>query len=161
MATLSVWKFDTPDGAEKAEHTLEGLAKQELLTLHDGAIVSWPEGRKKPKTRQLHSMVGLGAVSGSFWGLLFGILFFMPLLGLVIGAASGALAGSMTDVGIDDEFIANLREKITPGTSALFIMTTDVVVDKVHEAFAGTHAELLYTNLSSDEEAKLKDVFFE
>ena len=161
MATLSVWKFDTADGAEKAEHTLEGLAKQELLTLHDGAIVSWPEGKKKPKTRQLHSMVGLGAVSGSFWGLLFGILFFMPLLGLVIGAASGALAGSMTDVGIDDDFIADLRDKITPGTSALFIMTTDVVVDKVHQAFAGTHAELLHTNLSSDEEAKLKEVFFE
>ena len=71
-----------------------------------------------------------------------------PCSGLAIGAASGALAGSLSDVGIDDKFINRLREEVTPGTSALFIMTSDVVVDRVHEAFADSNPELIFTNLS-------------
>ena len=30
MATLTAWKFDTPDGAEQAVATLKNLASQEL-----------------------------------------------------------------------------------------------------------------------------------
>ena len=93
MATLTVWKFDTPDGADAAEATLERLAKQELIKIHDAATVSWAVGRKKPKTRQLNSLTGAGALGGAFWGLLFGLIFFVPLLGMAVGAAAGALGG--------------------------------------------------------------------
>jgi len=41
----------------------------------DGAVVSWPPDEKKPKTRQLHSTTGAGALGGAFWGLLFGLIF--------------------------------------------------------------------------------------
>ena len=61
-------------------------------------------------------------MGGSFWGLLFGLIFFVPLLGAAIGAATGALAGSLTDVGIDDAFINKVRDQVTPGTSALFVL---------------------------------------
>src|SRR5436305_4950230 len=131
MATMTVWKFDSPDGAAQAETTLEGLVKQELIKVHDAAMVSWPEGKKKPKTRQLSSLTGAGALSGAFWGMLFGLLFFIPFLGLAIGAATGALAGSLTDVGIDDDFIASVRDKVTPGTSARFALTSYAVRDRV------------------------------
>src|SRR5436305_14732208 len=116
MATLTAWKFETEDGADKAEATLQMLQKQELIRIEDAAVVSWPANKKSPKTRQLHSLTGAGALGGAFWGLLFGLLFFVPLLGLALGAATGAIGGSMTDVGIDDEFIASLRQKIQPGT---------------------------------------------
>jgi uncharacterized membrane protein len=161
MATLTVWKFETPEGAEQAVVTLEGLAKQELIKLHDAATVSWPADKKKPKTRQLASTTGAGALGGAFWGLLFGLLFFIPLLGMAIGAAAGALGGSLADVGIDDDFIASVRSKITPGTSALFVMTSDAVLDKVKDAFQGTNAELIQTNLSNEEETKLREAFQE
>jgi uncharacterized membrane protein len=161
MATLTVWKFDTPDGAERATETLTNLQKQELIKVHDAAMVSWPEGRKKPKTRQLSGLAGAGALGGAFWGLLFGLLFFIPLLGMAVGAAMGALAGSMTDVGIDDDFIASVRQRVTPGTSALFVMTSDAVQDRVQEAFEGQQMELIATNLSSDEESRLREVFAE
>ena len=101
MATLTVWKFEDAEGAEIAVSTLEGLAKQQLITVQDAATVSWPAGAKKPKTRQLHSLAGAGALGGAFWGMLFGLLFFIPLLGMAIGAAMGALAGSLSDVGIE------------------------------------------------------------
>src|SRR3954451_15685230 len=105
MATLTAWRFETEDGAAQAEATLLKLSKEELIRVEDAAIVSWPADKKKPKTRQLHSLAGAGALGGAFWGLLFGLLFFVPLLGSALGAATGAIGGSMTAVGIDDEFI--------------------------------------------------------
>ncbi|MGH2474324.1 MAG: DUF1269 domain-containing protein, partial [Candidatus Limnocylindrales bacterium] len=83
------------------------------------------------------------------------------LLGMAIGAAAGALGGSLTDVGIDDDFIASVREKVTPGTSALFVLSSDAVLDKVQDAFAGHHPELIHTNLSTEQEAQLREVFAE
>jgi uncharacterized membrane protein len=80
---------------------------------------------------------------------------------MAVGAAMGALSGSLVDVGIDDDFIKDVRENVTPGTSALFVLTSDAVVDKVRERFAGQNAELIHTNLSSDEEQKLREAFAE
>ena len=65
----------------------------------------------------------------------------------------------MKDVGIDDDFIKTVQANVTPGTSALFVMSSDAVLDKVREAFAGLHPELIQTNLSADEEARLRGAF--
>ena len=161
MATMTVWKFPTSNGAAIAEETLKDLQRKELIQIHDAAIVSYPAGAKKPKTRQLTSLTGAGALGGAFWGMLFGLIFFIPLLGLAIGAGMGALMGSMTDVGIDDAFIKRMREEIQPGTSALFVLSSGAVVDKVKEAFAGQQMVLVETNLSHEQEDKLREVFAE
>jgi uncharacterized membrane protein len=161
MQTLSVWRFDTAEGADQAVGTLEDLAKQQVIRIFDGATVSWAEGAKRPKTRQLHNLAGAGALGGAFWGLLFGLLFFVPLLGMAIGAAAGALSGSLTNVGIDDDFIKRTRDQITPGTSALFVMSGDAVLDKVKAAFTGQKPELLFTNLSDEQEKALREAFAE
>jgi len=161
MATLTVWKFPTADGAFAAEATLKDLQRQELIQLHDAAIVTYPEGAKKPKTKQLSSLTGAGALGGAFWGMLFGLIFFIPLLGLAIGAGIGALSGSMADVGIDDAFIRRMREEIKPGTSALFVLSSGAVVDRVKQAFAGTPMVLVESNLSQEQEDKLREVFLE
>src|SRR5436190_23896613 len=131
MATLVVFKFPTAEGAETMLSTLASLQKQQLIQIQDGAILTWPAGAKKPKTKQLSDMTGAGALGGAFWGMLFGLLFFIPFLGLAIGATMGGLAGSMADVGISDEFIDQVKNKVTPGTSALFMLTSDAVTDKV------------------------------
>jgi uncharacterized membrane protein len=162
VATLTVWKYDDPEGADRALATLEQLQKEQLINVNDGAVVSWPPDRSKPKTRQLHNLKAAGALGGSFWGFLFGLIFFVPILGLAIGAAAGALAGSLTDVGIDDKFIKRVREEITPGTSALFVMTSDAVLDKVRERFlAAGRPELIHTNLSQEQEDALRESFAE
>lgn len=160
MATLSVLKFDTAEGASAALNTIQSLQKQELITLHDAAIVTWPEGKKKPKTKQLTSMAGLGALDGAFWGMLFGLIFWVPLFGMAIGAAMGALAGKFADVGIDDDFIKSVGSKVTQGTSALFLLSSGAVLDRVREAFEGQPFEIIATNLSSAEEEELR-AFFE
>jgi uncharacterized membrane protein len=134
VATLSVWKFETPGGAQQAEQALESLAKQELIQVHDAATVSWDPDKSKPKTRQAHSL-----------------------------AAAGALGGSLTDVGIDDDFIDSVRSKVTPGTSALFLLSSNAVPDRVVAALKeqDIHPELIQTNLSEDEEARLREAFDE
>ncbi len=161
MATLSVLKFETPDGAEEALDLVKSLQKQQLITLQDAAIVTWPEGAKKPKTKQLISLAGIGALNGAFWGMLFGLIFFVPLLGLAVGAAFGAFGASMADVGIDDEFIKKTKEKVTEGTSALFLLTSDATTDKVVEQMKKLDFEIISTSLSQEEEDQLKAAFSE
>jgi len=161
MATLSAWKFDTPEGAEQAEQVLVGLQKQQLIAVVDAAVVTWPADKKKPKTRQLHNLAGAGALTGAFWGMLFGLLFFIPFLGMAIGAGMGALTGALTDVGIDDNFIKSVRDKVTPGTSALFLLTDTAVVDRVMPEMQRLHPELLSTNLSKEQEEQLRAAFAE
>ncbi|MFC7361499.1 DUF1269 domain-containing protein [Nocardioides astragali] len=159
MGTLTVWRFDTAEGADAATKVLADLSTQHLITIHDAATVRWEEGRKRPRTRQLHNLAGAGALGGAFWGLLFGLIFFVPLLGAAVGAASGALAGSLRDVGIDDRFIDKVRDGVSPGTSALFVMSSDAVMDKVRDAFADQRPELIFTNLSDAQEAAIREVF--
>ncbi|WP_018680923.1 DUF1269 domain-containing protein [Actinokineospora enzanensis] len=159
MTTLTVWKFHTAEGAEQAQRSLERMRREGTLTLVDAAVVTWPVGDKKPRTRQLHSLVGSGALTGTFWGMLFGILFFMPLIGAAIGAATGALGGKFTDIGIDDRFIDEVRATVGPGSSALFLMTEDVVLDRFREEFPGEEAELVHTNLSDEQESALRMAF--
>jgi uncharacterized membrane protein len=162
QATLTVWKFDTAEGADAATRTIEGLSRQGLIRILDAATVSWPKDKGKPKTRQYTPTTSAGALGGAFWGMLFGLIFFVPLLGAAVGAASGALAGSLTDVGIDDRFISEVRDHVTPGTSALFVMTDEAVLDKIRDAFAGAgHTELIFTNLSVEQESALREVFAE
>lgn len=159
--TLTVWKFRSATGADTAIETLKDLQKQQLITVHDAAIVSWESGAKRPRTKQLDDPTAAGALGGAFWGLLFGLVFFVPLLGAAVGAGFGAVAGSMADVGIDDDFIREVRDQVTAGTSALFVLTSDATLDRVHEEFVGQTAELISTNLSHEQEDKLRDVFGE
>lgn len=159
MAALTVWKFDTADAAAGVLNKLEMLQKQELIQIQDAAVVEWPEGKKKPKTRQAASLTGAGALGGAFWGMLFGLLFFIPFLGMAIGAAMGALAGHFSDYGIDDDFINSVRSEVTEGTSALFLLTGNATVDKLQEELKGQMGALIRSNLTAEQEAALREGF--
>ena len=159
MATLTVWKFNSPEGAEEILTKLTQLQKEHIISIKDAATVSWEVGKKKPKTKQAINLVGLGALDGAFWGLLFGLIFFCPIFGIAVGASLGALSGSLRDYGIDDNFINEVKSKVTEGTSALFLFTGDVTLDKLEDALEGVTAELIQSNLSNEEEAKLREHF--
>lgn len=159
MTTLTVLKFDNTGAAERALDRLLELQKQLLIQVHDAAIVTWEAGKKKPKTRQMHNLAGLGAADGAFWGMLFGIIFFIPLIGMLLGAAMGALTGHFRDIGIDDNFIKSIRAQVTEGTSALFLMTSDAVIDRVSENMKDFDFEIIASNLSSEQEEALRQQF--
>jgi len=52
-----------------------------------------------------------------------------------------------------------VRSKITPGTSALFLLTGQVTWDKVAAAakVAGVGGEVIHSNLTNEAEAKLRE----
>lgn len=160
MATLSALKFNDPDGADRVLLALQGMQEREMITLEDAAVVSWPQGNKKPTTRQLHSTSGAGAMGGAFWGFLFGLIFFVPFLGAAIGAGMGALSGSMADVGISDDFIKQVREKVTEGTSALFALTSGASApDRIIDELRQYDVEIISTNLPEEQEKQLREAF--
>jgi uncharacterized membrane protein len=80
---------------------------------------------------------------------------------MAVGAAAGAVGGSLAHVGIDDDFIATVRAQIQPSTSALFVLTSSAVMDKVHDAFSEMHPGLIRSNLSTEEEERLRELFAE
>jgi uncharacterized membrane protein len=159
MATVTVLKFPSAQGADDALAVIQSLQKQHLIKLHDAAIVSWPEGSKGPRTKQLVDLVTTGALGGMFWGMLFGLIFFTPLFGIAMGAAAGALGGVFKDYGIDDDFIRQIRGAVTHGTSALFLMTSEAVMDRVVETMKSVPFEIIATNLSHEQERRLREAF--
>jgi uncharacterized membrane protein len=154
-----VLKFDDPYGADLVLMALEGLQEQGTIELEDAAVVSWPLGNKKPTIRQLHSMAGVGAVGGAFFGFLVGLIFFVPFLGAAMGAGMGVLTGSLGDIGIDDDFIKQVREEVTEGTSALFALTSEAKLDKVVDELRQYDFEIISTNLSEEQEKQLREAF--
>jgi uncharacterized membrane protein len=99
---------------------------------------------------------GGGAGWGAFWGFLIGMIFFVPFL----GAAIGGMSGAMSDVGIDDDFIKQVREKVTEGTSALFALTSGATaVDKVVDELKQYDFEIISTNLPEEQEKQLREAF--
>jgi len=160
MSNLIVFTFDNETEAERMRDELAKMQKQQIISLEDAAVVIRREDGKV-KVKQAQSLVGAGALGGSFWGLLIGLLFWAPWLGLAIGAATGALAGGMSDVGVDDKFIKEVGEKIEPGHSALFLLVIDATPDKVMEGLQGFNPTVYQTSLSEEEDAKLRAAFGE
>jgi uncharacterized membrane protein len=139
MATVTVLKFSYPDGAADALSVVQSLEKEHLIRLLDGAVVSWPVGQSSPATKHLVT----------------------PLLVTVIRAAFGALGNAYRDYGFDDTFIDQVRREVREGTSALFLMTENAVLDRVADAMKPLKFEIFATNLSKEQEQQLRDAFRE
>ena len=158
MTELIVLAFSSEGGAKEALGVLSQLQKQELIKLSDAAtVVRKADG--KVKVKQAVDLVGAGALGGAFWGMLIGLIFLVPWLGLAIGAISGAIAGRFSDIGIDDKFIKEVGTTIEPGHSALFLLVERMTEDRVLPELQKFHPTVLRTNLSTEDEEKLKAAF--
>jgi len=142
---------------------LRALKKQELIDPLDAAVVVRPE-EGDIQIKQSVNLVALGASSGlssgALVGTLAGLLVLNPIAGLALGgaagAAMGALGGRLSDFGIDDGFIRELRQTIKPGTSALFVLVAKATKDKVVAEIKDYQPGVLRTSLSSEQEVALR-----
>ena len=158
MATLTAFRFDTVDGADNALGVISMLQEQELIAILDAALVSWPKGKTRPRTRQVVWPTRTQLLDGTFWGMLFGLIFFVPVLD-TRRAETDRLTSALSDVGIDDTFIYQVRSRLTEGTSALFVLSQDAVMDRINDASKGKKPDLIAINLPRDEEMKLRNLF--
>ena len=155
MADLVAIGYPDETTALAAMDEVERLA-EDLIVEPDAiaAIVRNQAGKIRVTTN--HHMVGEGTTWGLFWGFLFGILFFVPFFGMAIGAGLGAIMGKIEKSGLDKEFIAQVRDMLTPGTSALFVVVEKVTPDKAVEAMSKYGGTVLKTSLSKEDEAELQ-----
>lgn len=157
MSTLIAIAYDDIFKAEEVRLTLAKLQREHLLELEDAAVVV-KDAQGKVKLKQAINLTAAGATSGGFWGLLIGTLFFAPLFGAAIGAATGAIGGALSDIGVDDNFMRELGETLSPNTSALFILIKKATPDKVLEEVSKYGGRILRTSLSKDDEKQLQEV---
>ena len=156
MAELIVLACPTQEGASQLRDKAKELQDQHLMSLDDAAVVVRRDDGKV-KVKHAASLVGEGALGGSFWGFLIGLIFLMPFLGAAIGALAGGIAGKFVDVGVDNDFMKEVGESITPGSSALFLLVRQMTPDKVMDAFRPHGCKILQTSLTKEQEQKLRD----
>lgn len=168
MTDLVVLDFDGPETADLVLTKLRALKKQELIDLLDACIVVRAEDGEI-QIKQSVNLTALGASSGlssgALIGALAGILILNPLAGMALGgaagAAMGALGGSMSDYGIDDTFVKELGQTISPNTSALFLLVAKATPDKVVAEIEQHRPRILQTSLSQEQEDNLRTMVSE
>jgi uncharacterized membrane protein len=160
MSSLVVLRFGDMNGAEAMRDRMYELQKRELVKIQDAAVVVRNE-KGRAKVKQAHSLVGAGALGGAFWGMLIGLLFFAPWLGLLAGASAGALSGKLGDIGVDDDFIKEVRDAIEPGNSALFLLAREGNIDRIKEELSDFEHDfqIMDTNLAPEDEEQLRETF--
>jgi uncharacterized membrane protein len=166
MSDLIVVSFKGEDTADQVLNKLAALQKEHLIDLGDACVVVRDQSGQV-HLKQALNLVGMGAASGGFsglmWGTLAGLLLLNPLAGLLtgvtgaaLGAGVGALAGALQDYGIDDAFMRSLGATIEPGSSALFVLVRRATPDKVLPELRPFGGTVLQTSLSHEQEERLR-----
>ena len=154
MSTLVAIAYPDVQTAEQVRAELIEATKEHLVALEDAVVVEHrPDG--KIKLHQAMSPTGTGAAGGALWGGLIGLIFLAPLVGMAIGAASGAAAGKMTDVGVNDDFLKQLGDKLEPGAAALIALGRSDAPEKLLERLRPFGGHVIQTSLDADAEERL------
>jgi uncharacterized membrane protein len=157
VSDLIAVEYPDKQTAEEVRVRLLQLMAEHVIELEDAVIVDRDESGKV-KLHQVHRPAAQGAASGALWGGLIGLLFLTPLLGMALGAAAGGASGAMVDVGVNDDFVRTLGEKLPHGGAALILLVRKVTPDKVLPQISQFGGEVIQTSLDDESEARLREV---
>jgi len=155
MSNLVVIGFDDEHTAFEMRAALAKMQKEYLIEMEDVVVVTKDE-KGKVKLHQAVNLTAAGAAGGGFWGMLIGMIFLNPLLGAAMGAGAGALSGKLRDIGISNNFMKELGETLTPGSSALFVLIRKATPDKVLEQLKQFKGRVVQTSLTAEKESELR-----
>ena len=131
MTALTVWRYDTPFGAEAAAVRLKRLEERKVLTVHDAITIAWMPQAQEPVIGHLKHPTASSAGKGSVLGGLVGMLVLAPVAGAALGAGVASVSARLRKSGIDEELVRELGEQLTPGSSALLVLSSDGDLDEV------------------------------
>lgn len=149
--TLWAFTFSHPLLAQEALLAAMRLQSKGHLGIDDAAIVHRAEGGRVRIVQTKDISTSQGAISGSWWGLLAGL--FMPggpLVGAALGAALGGVFAKMRDIGIDDDQMRQMGERLTDGESALFLLVTDCHQARALHEVGRFEARVLHSTAPAD-----------
>lgn len=157
MSTLVAIAFDEEKTAFAMRDKLVSMQKDYLIEMEDIVIVT-KSADGKVKLHQAVNLTAVGALGGTFWGMLIGMIFLSPLLGAALGAGTGAISGALTDIGINDNFMKDLANSMESGNAMLFVLVRKATTDKVMDGLKGFGGRIIQTSLTKDKEEELRQV---
>jgi uncharacterized membrane protein len=157
MSDLIAVAYPDKGTADTVRGRLMQLTVEHAIELEDAVIVDRDENGKV-KLHQVHNPAARGAVGGALWGGLIGLLFLAPLLGMAVGAAAGGASGALADVGINDDFMKELGQKLPLGGAALIVLVRRVTPDKVLPQISQYGGDVIQTSLDDESEARLREL---
>jgi uncharacterized membrane protein len=156
MSDLIAVAYPDRETAEEVRQKLGRLSVERVIALDDAVVVTRSD-KGKVKLHQAVRPAAAGAAHGALWGGMIGLLFLAPLFGAAIGAAAGGTSGAMVDYGINDQFLKQLGEKLTPGGAALIVLIHEVTPDKVLPEINQFGGEVIQTSLDEASETRLRE----
>ena len=130
--STTAWRFSDTEGADAAVLRLKQLDTQDLIDVQDVTVLRWPHYAPAPQAQEHVNDEG--------------------------GKAS-SFAKKLTKAGIDGSMLEAVKGDMTPGTSALVLLSVDAAVDTVARAFEGHAMELIRSDLSVQQEDRLRAAF--
>ena len=125
----TAWRFPGTEGADTAVVKLKQLDAADLINVMDVAVLRWPEYAAAPTIHQHVTEQG------------------------------GKLASVMHKMqrgAVDNSLIEAVKGDLTPGTSAVVLLSSDAKLDAVVHAFEGQPMELMRTDLSVPDQDRLR-----
>jgi len=141
MDRLLVVVFDAESKAYEAKKALHQLDREDVITVFNQAVVA-RNAEGAASVRPSDELPALRTITGTVLGALIGLL--GGPLGVSVGGAVGLAAGATVDASnarICDDFVEEVREKLTPEKFALVAEIEETAtepVDKRMEALGGT-----------------------
>ncbi len=127
--TTTAWRFAGTEGADQAVVRLRQLDSQDLINVMDVAVLRWPEYAPEPITQEHVTEQG-GRVA--------------------------AMVRRLQHPVIDGSMIETVKHDLSPGTSAMVLLSSDAQIDAVVHAFEGQRLELIRTDMSVPEQDRLR-----
>jgi uncharacterized membrane protein len=157
MATLVVIGYADQGVAEAARKSVQEL--EDELTIesdHVASIARDVEGRYHAHISHSGPPPGGGVDWGGFWGAVFDLLFSVPSAGLTLSSGTSVLRHDLGEEGIDRAFQDQVRKRVKPGTSALFILVERDAPDKAVGSLARYGGTMIKASLSDAEFDQLR-----
>ena len=162
---LAAISFDDDLRAVEFMTALTRLARDGRLALHDAVFVVKDEDAKTYVRETKDLQPSSTAIGAGLWSGLFGLLLGGPVGMLIaggIGAGAGAITAKIVDIGVTDEFVAQLREMVQPGTTTVAVLADHLDPDALLaelQRFEG--ARYVSGNLSLDAIRAVRDALGE
>lgn len=130
--STTAWRFSGTEGADAAVLRLKQLDSQGVIEMQDVAVMRWPQYASGPQVQE--------HVTDE-------------------GSRASALAKRIKKAGIDSAMLDAVKDDMALGTSALVLLSADAALNAVANAFEGQAMELMRSDLSVQQEDRVRAAF--
>ncbi len=128
----TAWRFSGTEGADEAVLRLKHLDAQDLIDVQDVAVLRWPHYATGPQVQE-HVTDESTKVS--------------------------SFMNKLRHPTIESSMVESVKGDLTPGNSALVLLSADASIEAVVQAFQGDPMELIRSDLSVQQEDLARAAF--